>query len=195
ELKYEQVIQLEGFKELSTQNLLDGIEKSKSIPFENVLFGLGIRFVGKTVAEKLAEHFENIENLKNATYDELVAVREIGGRIAESIVSFFQSEENCREIARLQQAGLNFAIAKDADAVKSDKLDNKTFVISGVFQKFGREEVKEMIKANGGKVLSSVSGNLDYLVAGENMGPAKLEKAQKLNVKIISEDEFLKMLE
>lgn len=194
DLTYDQVYQLEGFKELSTKNLLEGIEKSKEVPFENVLFGLGIRFVGKTVAEKLTEHFKNMDNLKNAAFDELVAINEIGDRIARSVVSFFEDEVNKREIERLEAAGLKFQVDEKTSAAKSDVLDGKTFVISGVFNQVSREELKEMIKANGGKVLSSVSGNLDYLVAGENMGPAKLEKAQKLNINIISEEDFLNLI-
>ncbi len=194
-LNYEQVIQLEGFKELSTKNLLDGIEASKENAFENVLFGLGIRYVGKTVAEKLAEYFKNIDELSKASFEELVEVPEIGDRIAESVVQYFQNELNQHEIRRLKDAGLRFEVEERQDVAKSDVLVGKTFVISGVFSKLSREQLKELIKSNGGKVLSSVSGKLDYLVAGENMGPAKLEKANKLNITIISEDDFLQMIQ
>ncbi len=189
------VLELEGFKELSTKNLLDGIEKSKENPFENVLFGLGIRYVGKTVAEKLAEHFKTIDALGKASFEELTEVPEIGDRIAESVVQYFQNELNAREIERLKAAGLQFEVQENQDVAKSDVLVGKSFVISGVFSKVSREQLKELIKSNGGKVLSSVSGNLDYLVAGENMGPAKLDKARKLDINIISEDDFLQMIQ
>ena len=195
DLTYDRVIQLEGFKELSTMNLLKGIEESKKNPFENVLFGLGIRYVGKTVAEKLAEYFKNIDQLSSAGFEELIEVPEIGERIAESVIQYFQNELNQLEINRLKQSGLNFEVEENQDVVKSDALVGKTFVISGVFNKLSREQLTELIKCNGGKLLSSVSGNLDYLVAGENMGPAKLDKAKKLNINIISEDDFLQMIQ
>ncbi len=194
-LTYDQVYELEGFKDLSTKNLLEGVKKSREAPFANVLFGLGIRFVGKTVAEKLVEYFQNIESLKNASYDDLIAVPEIGDRIAESVVQFFQNEKNLNEIERLKTAGLQLEAGNQQDELKSDVLVGKSFVISGVFTNFSRDDLKKLIKANGGRILSSVSGNLDYLVAGENMGPSKLEKAQKLNVKIISEADFLQMIQ
>jgi len=194
DLKYEQVFQLEGFKDLSTKNLLDGITQSKEAPFENVLFGLGIRYVGKTVAEKLAAHFKNIDNLIKASYEELIEVPEIGDRIAESVFQYLRNEKNLLEISRLRSAGLQFELSENQDVAKSDVLVGKSFVISGVFSKFGRDEMKDLIKSNGGKLLSSVSGNVDYLVAGENMGPSKLEKARKLNIKVISEEEFLQMI-
>ncbi len=194
-LKYEDIFGLEGFKELSTKNLLNGIENSKKAPFENVLFGLGIRFVGRTVAEKLAMHFQSIDRLAAATYDELIAVPEIGERIAQSVVSFFEDEENKALIERLKQAGLNFKSEKTIFVPESNALENKSFVISGVFEKFERDELKNLIQKNGGKVLSAISGKLDYLLAGDKMGPSKLEKAKSLNIPIISESEFLNMID
>lgn len=194
DLKYEDVFRLDGFKELSTENLLKGIENSKMAPFENVLFGLGIRFVGKTVAEKLAGQFRNISNIKNATFEELIAVNEIGERIAQSVVDFCQDQNNLTLIDRLTEAGLNMESQSVAIVKESESLKDKTFVISGVFEKFERDELKDLIIKNSGKVLSSISGKLDYLLAGEKMGPSKLEKAKSLNIPIISENEFLTMI-
>jgi DNA ligase (NAD+) len=193
-LNYEDIFQLEGFKDQSTQNLLQGIEESKKAPFESVLFALGIRFVGKTVAEKLARHFKNIDNLASATYDELIAVPEIGERIAQSIIQYFQDIENQEFVQKLKQAKLNFEVTEENKKLESQKLEGKTFVISGVFENYGREELKDLIEANGGKILSAISGKLDYLLAGDKMGPSKLEKAQKLGIQIISEGEFKSML-
>ncbi len=193
ELTYDQIISLEGFKDLSTKKILQGIEQSKEIPFRVVLFALGIRFVGKTVAVKLATHFGNIELLMNATREELIAIPEIGERIADSLIEHFNKEENKIEIKRLQNAGLCFI--EEKEDLASVILEGKTFVISGVFSKFSREEIGGMITSNGGKLVSSISSKLNYLVAGEKMGPAKLEKATTLGIEIISEDQFLKLLE
>ena len=191
-LTYDLLIQLEGFKELSANNLLNGIEESKKAPFEAVLFGLGIRYVGKTVAEKLIEHFGNIDALMNASFEELISVQEIGDRIAESVISYFEIEENRMEIERLKSAGLKFVSTLHTKA--SSNLEGLTFVISGVFQNYGRDELKKLIKSHGGKVVSSISKNLDYLVAGDKMGPSKKEKAEKLQVRIISEEDFESLL-
>lgn len=185
---------LDGFKDLSISNLLNGIEKSKDAPFEAVLFALGIRYVGKTVAEKLANHFKNMDALAAASYEELLEAPEVGEKIASSIVSYFKDKDNQKEISRLQKAGLQFTLLEKERKLLSNSLDNKSFVISGVFDKYGRDELKEIILAHGGRVLSGVSGQLDYLLAGENMGPAKRQKAEKLGVKIISEQEFEQML-
>lgn len=193
-LRFEQIVDLEGFKEKSAKNLLEGIEASKSKTFDKVLFALGIRFVGRTVAEKLANHFITIDAIRQASFEELIAVPEIGERIAQSVIDFFQDPTNVLLIERLQSAGLQFALEKKEISLQSNLLDQKSFVISGVFQKYGREELKELIIANGGKVLSGISGKLDYLLAGENMGPSKLEKAQKLGITIISEDDFTQMI-
>lgn len=193
-LTKEDVLKLEGFKEKSAKNLLGGIEASRNIPFESVLFGIGIRYVGKTVAEKLARYFGNIDNLMKASLDDLRQAPEVGEKIAVSVFEYFSKAENRDEIERLRNAGLRFQ-TEDAEIVKeSDKLGNKSFVISGTFTKYERDELKDIILKNGGRVLSGVSGKLDYLVAGENMGPSKLEKAQKLGVTILSEQEFEKLL-
>lgn len=193
-LTYEDVCRLEGFKELSTKNLLKGIEASKGAPFENVLYALGIRYVGKTVAEKLAAHFKNIDDLENASYEELIEVPEIGERIAKSVNDFFKEKDNIQLVNELRQAGLNFKIKEKEILQVSNKFENKSFVISGVFESFERDDLKEIIKTNGGRVLSAISGNLDYLLAGEKMGPSKLEKAKKLGVNIISEGNFIAMM-
>lgn len=194
DLKYENLLNLEGFKEKSIQNILSGVEKSKQIPFKQVLFGIGIRFVGGTVAEKLAVYFNNIDNLSNANFQDLLQVPEIGERIAQSVVEYFQNVDNQEFIARLKLAGLQFTHDDVEIVVEGDKLAWKTFVISGTFQNFERDDLKTKIEANGGKVLSGVSGKLNYLIAGSEAGPSKLEKAQKLNVSIISEEEFMQML-
>ncbi len=181
------------FKEKTVENLLDAIGKSKQVPFERVLFGIGIKFVGFTVAEKLARYFKTIENIQNATFDELVNVPEIGGKIAESLIYWFSEPENLELIARLKNQGLQFSILEKEIVSESDKLEGKSFVISGTFEGVSREDLQEKILANAGKMLSGVSGKLDYLLAGDNMGPAKMEKAQKLGVKIISLADFNKL--
>jgi DNA ligase (NAD+) len=192
-LRKDDILQLQGFKELSAQNLLEGIDASRNAPFENVLYGLGIRFVGRTVAEKLARHYKNIETIIKADRDELREVPEIGDKIAESVTSYFSNEENLRIIRELKKAGLNFA-TREEEINEGGNLENLSFVVSGIFEGFEREELKSVIKKHGGKVVSSVSGNVDYLLAGENMGPAKKQKALELGIKIISEEDFLKLM-
>lgn len=194
DLEYENLLNLEGFKEKSIQNILSGIEKSKQIPFKQVLFGIGIRFVGATVAEKLAVYFNNIDNLAKASQVNLLQVPEIGERIAQSVVEYFQNADNQEFIARLKASGLQFTHSDVEIVMEGDKLAGKTFVISGTFQNFDRDNLKIKIEANGGKVLNGVSGKLNYLIAGSEAGPSKLEKAQKLNVSIISEEKFMQML-
>ncbi|WMN11293.1 NAD-dependent DNA ligase LigA [Marivirga salinae] len=194
DLTYEEVFELEGFKELSSKNLLKGIEDSKQIPFENILFGLGIRFVGKTVAEKLAAHFKNIDNLSKASFEELIEVPEIGERIAQSVVEYFQDKDTIELIERLKSAGLQFEIKETVVEQKGNALEGKSLVVSGVFEHYGRDEIKQVIKQYGGKVVSAISGKVDILVAGENMGPAKRQKAEKLGVKIIDENEFRSLI-
>lgn len=194
DLRREHILQLEGFKDKSVTNLLDGIEKSKSTPFESVLFAIGIRYVGRTVAEKLARYFKDIDNLRNATLEQLLQAPEVGEKIAQSVYEFFRKPENNREIDRLRRAGLQFVSDAKEPEKESDVLGNKSFVISGTFANYEREQLQEIILKNGGRILSGVSGKLDYLLAGDNMGPSKLEKAQKLGVKIISEADFEKML-
>lgn len=174
--------------------MLEGIERSKQMPFEKVLFGLGIRYVGETVAKKLAAHFKNIDNLANATLEQLTTAEEIGERIAMSIIEYFDNEQHEQEINKLKAAGLSFLTEEKEVTLQSEKLNGKSFVISGVFEKFSRDELKDLIEQNGGKILGGISAKLSYLVAGDNMGPSKLEKAQKLNIPIISDNELLEML-
>lgn len=194
ELKKEQVIPLERMADKSAQNLVDGIEKSKEVPFERVLYALGIRYVGETVAKKLAKHYKSIENLAQASLMDLILVDEIGERIAQSVVGFFENEENRKIVERLKGYGVQLESNAIEVAPASDLLAGKTLVVSGVFTKFSRDELKNAIEANGGKVGSSISKKTDYVVAGDNMGPSKLEKATQLGVKIISEDEFIELL-
>ncbi|MBS3914120.1 MAG: NAD-dependent DNA ligase LigA [Bacteroidetes bacterium] len=192
-LKFEDLIQLERMGEKSVNNILEGIEASKKIPFERVLFALGIRFVGETVAKKLANKFTSIHALRTATKDELIAVDEIGERIAESVIQWFDKPGHQKIIVVLENSGIQLEKTGVTGPV-SDKLQGLTFVISGVFNKFGRDEAKDLIEQNGGKCAGSVSGKTDYLLAGDGMGPAKLEKATNLGVKIIDEDAFLGMI-
>lgn len=194
DLKAEDFIGLEGFQQKSIQNILQGVEKSKSIPYRQVLFGLGIRHVGATIAEKLVQVFPSIERLSQASFEELIAVPEIGDRIANSVISYFANEWNLQVIERLKAAGIQFEEEIKEIVLESRALEGKSFVISGVFKNFERDDLKAKIISNGGKVLSSISSKLDFLVAGENMGPSKLEKAQQLNIKIINEDEFLSLI-
>lgn len=192
--KADQLKEIERFGARSIENMLAGIEKSKEMPFEKVLFGLGIRYVGETVAKKLAAGVKNIDKLSTATVEELIAIDEIGQRIAESIVEYFSNPEHLRQIELLKLAGLAFEIEEKVITLDSDTLIGKTFVISGVFEQYSRDELKDLIEANGGKILSSISAKLNFLVAGDNMGPSKLEKATKLNIPIISDTELLAMI-
>ncbi|WP_316840375.1 NAD-dependent DNA ligase LigA [Pedobacter gandavensis] len=185
---------LDRFGERSIENMLKGIENSKQMPFEKVLFGLGIRYVGETVARKLAIGTRNIDKLMTATVEELTAIDEIGQRIAESIIEYFAKPEHIQQIELLKSYGLQFEVVEKEITLQSDKLTGKTFVISGVFDNYSREELKEIIESNGGKILSGISAKLNYLVAGDNMGPSKLEKANKLNVPLISQDDLLALL-
>lgn len=193
ELKKEDLLPLERMAEKSADNLIKGVEKSKKQPFEKVLFGLGIRYVGATVAKKLAVHFKNINQIAGASLEELEAAPEIGTVIAKSVFEFFRNDDYCELIERLKNHGLQFEIVEEEGA--SDKLSGQKFVISGVFQKMERSEIKKLIEKHGGKNTGSVSGSTDYLIAGENMGPAKRQKAEKLEVKVISEDDFLEMID
>ena len=187
-------IGLDGFQSKSIQNILSSIEKSKMVPFRKVLFGLGIRHVGATIAEKLVIEFKSIHNLREASYDELIAVPEIGDRIALSIISFFSKTDNIDLIDRLEQSKVQLSEEFLELEQESTSLEGKSFVISGVFQNFDRDGLRDKIILNGGKVVSSISSKLDYLVAGDNMGPSKLEKANQLSIKIITEEEFLNLL-
>ena len=187
-------IGLDGFQSRSIQNILSSIEKSKMVPFRKVLFGLGIRHVGATIAEKLVIEFKSIHNLREASYEELIAVPEIGDRIALSIISFFSKTDNIDLIDRLEQSKVQLSEEILELEQESTSLEGKSFVISGVFQNFDRDGLRDKIILNGGKVVSSISSKLDYLVAGDNMGPSKLEKANQLSIKIITEEEFLNLL-
>jgi DNA ligase (NAD+) len=194
ELTVEQIIPLERMAQKSAENLVKGVENSKNIPFESVLFALGIRFVGETVAKKLAKHYKNIDALSQATLMDLILVDEIGDRIAQSVIEFFENQENRIIIERLKSYGVQFEIIEKVNPNATDKLLGKTFVVSGVFEQFSRDDLKKAIEDNGGKVGSSISAKTDYVVAGANMGPAKLDKAVKLNIPIISEMDFIKLI-
>lgn len=194
DLTLKQLLSLDRFGEKSARNLIEGLQQSKSIAFARVLYGLGIRFVGKTVAQKLTTHFKTMEAIQQASHDELVAVEDIGARIADSLIEHFKDAENTDIVNRLKAAGLQFEDNTPTLQKDSDKLDGKTFVVSGTFKQFSRDEIKKKIEANGGKVVSSISKKLDYLIAGDKMGPSKLEKAKKLDVTMISEDEFIQMV-
>lgn len=195
ELKVEQILPLERMAQKSAENLVTGVTLSKKIPFERVLFALGIRYVGETVAKKLAKHYKNIDALRQASLMDLILVDEIGERIAQSVIDFFDNQENQMIIERLKNFGIQFEIVEKINPDATDKLQGKTFVVSGVFTLFSRDELKQAIEDNGGKVGSSISAKTDYVVAGDNMGPAKLDKANKLNIPIISEEDFKAMIE
>jgi DNA ligase (NAD+) len=186
--------QIDRFGEKSISNMLEGIEKSKQMPFEKVLFGLGIRYIGETVAKKLAAYFKNIDSLMNASFEELIAVEEIGERIAESLIEYFKEPRHKEQIEQLRSHGLQFESIQKTVELESTKLEGKSFIISGVFENYSRDELKDIIEANSGKIVSSISAKLNFLVAGDNMGPAKLEKATKLQIPIISDDDLIKML-
>ncbi len=192
-LTKEQLLPLERMAEKSVNNLLKGLEESKKVPFERVLFAIGIRYVGETVAKKLAKHFKNIDAIQQATFEELIAADEIGDKIAESIIHFFGVEQNIQLIENLKKIGLQFSLSEQQLENRSDKLAGLTFVVSGVFTLFSRDELKNIIEQNGGKVSGSISKKTSYIVAGENMGPSKLEKATELGVKIIDEHQFSEM--
>jgi DNA ligase (NAD+) len=194
ELKVEQILPLERMAQKSAENLVNGIEKSKEIPFERVLFALGIRFVGETVAKKLAKHYKNIDALSRATLLDLTLVDEIGERIALSVMDFFQNYDNQTIVNRLKSFGVQFETVEKFNPNATNKLAGKTFVVSGVFSTYSRDELKKAIEDNGGKVGSSISAKTDFVVAGENMGPAKLEKASQLKIAILSEQEFTEMI-
>lgn len=195
ELRKEKILPLDRMAEKSADNLISGIENSKKIPFERVLFALGIRYVGETVARKLARHFKSIDAIVDASEEQLEAVEEIGARIASSVVEFFALEENREIVHRLKEYGVQLQISAEKMANQTNKLEGQTFVVSGVFSRVSRNELKKLIEDNGGKVSSSISSRTSYVVAGENMGPSKLAKAENLGIDIISEDDFLEMVE
>ena len=193
-LQKEQLLPLERMAEKSAENLIQGIENSKTIPFERVLYALGIRYVGETVAKKLAKHYKSIDAIAQASIMDLILVDEIGDKIAQSVVQFFENQENTVIIDRLKHFGVQLESGAE-DELLSEKLKGKIFVVSGVFELYSRDELKKAIEDNGGKVGSSISAKTDYVIAGDNMGPAKLEKANQLKIAIISEVDFKLMVE
>ena len=192
DLKAGQLAELPRLGEKSADNIIRSIRGSVEVPFRRVLFGLGIRFVGETTAKYLAEHFRSLDAVMRATREELVEADEVGGRIADAIIEYFAEEDNLRIIRRLRAAGLQFEA--EARRLASEALAGRSFVVSGKFTR-SRDEMKELIELHGGRNLAAVSGSVDYLVAGDKMGPAKLKKAEKLGVRIISEEEFIAMIE
>ncbi len=194
ELKEEVIIPLERMAEKSAKNMIEGIKKSKEIPFEKVLFALGIRFVGETVAKKLAKHFKSIDNLMSADLETLISVDEIGERIAQSILDFSNDPINIELIKRLKSYGVQLEVSKESLENQTDKLSGKVFVVSGVFHQMSRNELKKAIEDNGGKVSSSISKKTNFVIAGDNMGPSKLTKAQDLEIAIISEEDFIALI-
>lgn len=195
DLKHEQLVVLDRFANRSANRILEGLEASKSVPFERVLFALSIPYVGETTAKKIARTVGDIDRLMAMTAEELTQIEDVGARIAESIIEYFAVEENRQIVERLRVAGLQFAIAEDVTEGRSNKLQGKSIVISGTFTHHSRDEYKALIEKHGGKNVGSISKKTDYVLAGENMGPAKLEKANSLGIKIINEDEFLEMIE
>ncbi len=193
-LTRDQLVNVERFADKSAENLVKSIENCKKVPFDRVLYALGIRYAGETVAKKLAHHFRSIDKLAAADYDDLITVDEIGDTIALSIISYFKDEKNLMLIEKLRQAGVRFEMEDEPEKHVTDILQGKSIIISGVFENFSRDELKELIEKNGGRNVGSVSAKTDYLLAGDKTGPSKLEKAQKLNIKIISEDEFLELI-
>ena len=195
ELTTDQIIHLDRMAEKSADNLVKGVQASKDVPFERVLFGLGIRYVGETVAKKLAKHYKSIEALSKATLEDLEQVDEIGIKIAESVVDFFRTEANVQLVSRLILYGLQLQLSEEALSNQTTQLEGLRFVVSGVFETVSRVELKALIDSNGGKVVSSISAKTSYVVAGANMGPSKRTKAESLKVPIISEQVFLEMID
>jgi DNA ligase (NAD+) len=191
-LNKESLLNLNRMAEKSVENIFEGLENSKKVPFERVLFALGIRYVGQTVAKNLAKKFKSIDNLILKSYDELVEVDEIGDRIARSVVKFLADSNNLKNIEKLKMVGLKFEI--DSTIIHKSILNNKTFVISGVFEDHSREELKSLIDQNGGKNLSSISSKTNFLLAGDKVGPSKLKKAKDFDITIIDEKYFIEML-
>ncbi len=194
ELKKEELLKIDRMAEKSANNLLEGIKISKAVPFERVLFALGIRHIGETTAKKLAYYFKNSDSLKNATLDQLLEVGDIGERTAQTIIDYFADRRSAEIISKLKHAGLQFELSEEQLTTTTEKLKDLTFVVSGVFNKFSRDEIKKTIEQNGGKNTGSISGKTSFVLAGENMGPEKLKKAEKLCVPVISEEDFIKMI-
>ena len=194
-LRASDICRLERMGEKSAENIVNGIEKSKQVPYERVLFALGIRFVGETVAKKVARAFPSIDKLESATLDDLVHVDEIGEKIAQSILRYFHDERNRTFVTRLREVGLQMETSEEDQSGRTDRLQGKSIVISGVFARHSRDDYKALIERHGGKNVGSISKKTSFILAGENMGPSKLEKAEKLNIPIINEDDFLAMIE
>jgi DNA ligase (NAD+) len=182
-----------SIKEKGAENIIKGIAASKLVPFERVLFALGIRMIGETVAKKLAQHFGNIDKLMAASVPELAEINEIGEKIAENLVKFFEDADNVKMVLHLKEAGLQMEVVYDPNEVRSNKLEGKTFLVSGTFS-MSRDDLKKMIERNGGKNVGSISKSLNYLIAGDKMGPEKLKKATDLGISMIGEAEFLGMI-
>jgi DNA ligase (NAD+) len=194
ELKADDIKGLDRMGEKSAENIITGIEQSKTVPFERVIFALGIRFVGETVAKKIAKSFGDIDELQQADLEKLISIDEIGEKIARSILLYFSNESNRELVGRLKEAGLQLYRTEEDMSGYTDKLAGQSIVISGVFTHHSRDEYKDLIEKNGGKNVGSISAKTSFILAGDNMGPAKLEKAKKLGVTILSEDEFLKLI-
>jgi len=194
-LTKEDILTLERFAEKSATNLVESIEESKKTPFYKLLFALGIRYVGETVAKTLANEFKSLDAIKNANVDELISVNEIGERIASSITDYFKNEKNIYLIEKLKEAGVQLESNEPIVNVASNKLNGQTFVISGTFEKHSRDELKDLIEKHGGKNTGSISAKTNFLLAGENIGPSKLEKVKKLKIPVINEDDFIKMIQ
>jgi len=208
QLKYDDLIGLEkiiisddglsskktSLREKSVENILTGIESSKEMPFPKVLYAIGIRYVGETTAKKLAKHFGSIDKLREASFEDLKDVDEIGEKIAKSVISYFSKPAAIEDLVRLKSAGLHFEINEE-ETLKSSLLSGESFVVSGVFENYSRNEMKELVEQNGGRIVGSISAKTNFVLAGENMGPAKLKKAESLGIKILSESEFLKMID
>jgi DNA ligase (NAD+) len=190
-----QQINGDGSRQKSAQKIVNSIAASKNVPFERVVFALGIRFVGETSARLLARHFKTIDALMNATAEELMEVEGVGEVIANSVISYFQNPVNKEIVERLREYGLQMALSEEQLQGASDRLAGKSIVISGVFTHHSRDEYKQLIEQHGGKNVGSISGKTSFILAGDNMGPSKLEKARKLGIPIVSEDEFLQMVE
>jgi len=195
DLQKEQISRLDRLGDKSADRILKSLDESRNISFEKVLFALGIRFVGETVAKILANRLISIEKIEKASLEELTAIDEIGGRIAESVQLYFSNHENVKLVERLKEKGLQMHLNEESLANRSEKLNGLSIIISGTFEKNSRDDLKKMIEQNGGKNVTSISKNTSYLLAGSNIGPSKLEKAEKLNIPIISEDDFLKMID
>lgn len=193
DLRIEQIASLPRLGDKSARNILQSIASSREVAFNRVLFALGIRFVGETTAKYLAAHFGSMEAIMQASREELLEAEEVGGKIADSIIDYFADEQNREIVQRLQRAGLQFVAAKQEKA--SNALEGENIVISGSFEQYSRDELKALIEAHGGKNLAAVSANTTLLLAGAKIGPAKLQKAQKLGIRIISEQEFIQLID